>query len=145
MSVNVGSLIPTLLVHSAQHLIVDKTATVGHRGSAGSGTASPRHVWQTDTVRTRRFNVQQRVVIVIGLGVGLYCFGGWVTTRGGSGSGWVAYAPLSNTINASDLPGPGLHPWVRLLIWLALIAVWVVVGVVLLRSRSPRGSSGPVD
>jgi hypothetical protein len=145
MSVNVGSLIPTLLVHSAQHLIVDKTATVGHRGSAGSGTASPRHVWQTDTVRTRRFNVQQRVVIVIGLGVGLYCFGGWVTTRGGSGSGWVAYAPLSNQINPAGLPGPGLRPWVRLVIWLALTTTWVVTGVLLLRSRPARDSSDPAD
>jgi hypothetical protein len=38
--------------------------------------------------------MQQRIVTVIGLGVGLYFFGGCVTTQGGAGSGWVAYAPL---------------------------------------------------
>jgi heme/copper-type cytochrome/quinol oxidase subunit 1 len=101
--------------------------------------------WQDLDVGSRTLNIRQRAVVVVGIGAGLFFFGSWATTRGQGGSGWVAYAPLSNTINASDLPGPGLHPWVRLLIWLALIAVWVVVGVVLLRSRSPRGSSGPVD
>ena len=44
------------------------------------------------------------------LGAALFFFGSWLTTRWQGGSGWVAYAPLSNTINASDLPGPGLHP-----------------------------------
>ena len=90
-------------------------------------------------------NVRQRIVVVIGVGVGLYFLGGWLTTRGGAGTGWVAYAPLSNPVNTAELPGPGLHPWVRLLIWLALIAVWVVTGVVLLRSRPAREPPGPAD
>jgi hypothetical protein len=89
--------------------------------------------------------MQQRIVIVIGLGVGLYFFGGWVTTRGDVGSGWVAYAPLSNAVKTADLPGPGLHPWVRLLIWLAVISIWVVAGVLLLRSRPTREQSRPTD
>jgi len=89
--------------------------------------------------------MRQRVVVVVGIGAALFFFGGWLTTRGQGGSGWVAYAPLSDTINASDLPGPGLRPWVRLLIWLALIATWVVVGVVLLRTRSPEEHSGSSD
>lgn len=89
--------------------------------------------------------MHQRVVVVIGLGIGLYFFGGWVTTRDGFRTGWVAYAPLSNAVNTANLRGPGLHPWVRLLIWLALIAVWVVVGVLLLRSRPAQDSSSPAD
>jgi hypothetical protein len=89
--------------------------------------------------------MHQRIVVVIGLGVGLYLFGGWATTRGELGSGWVAYAPLSNTFNGADLPGPGLHPWVKLVIWLALITVWVVVGVVLLRSQPVQGPPGPSE
>ena len=108
------------------------------------GTPIPS-TWQARNMRSRAFNVRQRVVVVIGIGAALFFFGSWLTTRGQGGSGWVAYAPLSNTINASDLPGPGLHPWVRLLIWLALIAIWVVAGVVLLRTRSPEDSSGPAD
>lgn len=106
-------------------------------------------------MRSGALNVRQRVVVIVGLGAGLYFFGSWLTTRGeGGSSGWVAYAPLSGAVNASDLPGPGLHPWVRLLIWLALTAVWVVVGVGLLRQRRPgeapvpagrAGSSGAGD
>jgi len=101
--------------------------------------------WQAPGVRSRTFNVRQRVVVVVGTGAALFFFGSWLTTRGQGGTGWVAYAPLSGAINASDLPGPGLHPWVRLFIWLALIAIWVVVGVVLLRTRSPGDSSGSAD
>jgi heme/copper-type cytochrome/quinol oxidase subunit 1 len=96
-------------------------------------------------VRSHAFNVRQRVVIVIGLGVGLSFVGGWLTTRGGGGTGWIAYAPLSTAVNVAGQPGPGLHPWVRLLIWLALIVVWMVIGVALLRSRTAQESSGAVD
>jgi hypothetical protein len=83
----------------------------------------------------RGFNRAQRVVMVVGLGVGLYALGGWITTRGTLGaSGWVAYAPLTNTLNSPDGIS-GLHPWVRLLIWLLLILVWVVASAFLLRSQ----------
>jgi hypothetical protein len=90
-------------------------------------------------------NTRQRIVVVIGLGVGLYFFGGWVTTRGGVGAGWVAYAPLSNTVNTANYPGQGLHPWVRLIIWLALIAVWVLASVALLRSRSESETEDSIE
>ena len=80
----------------------------------------------------------QRIVVLIGLAAGLFFFGDWLTTRGES-VGWVAYAPLSNSIN-SDGIRPGLHPWVRLLIWLVLIAIWVVVGLLLLRSGTERNA-----
>jgi heme/copper-type cytochrome/quinol oxidase subunit 1 len=78
------------------------------------------------------------MVVVVGLGAGLYFFGSWLTTRGEVGSGWVGYAPLS------DFPG-GLDPWVRLPIWLALIVVWVGAGVVLLRSRATDDASERAD
>ena len=87
-------------------------------------------------VRLRALNSGQRLVVVVGLGLALYFFGGWVTTRD-TFSGWVAYAPLSNTVN---VPGGGLHPWVRLLIWLALIFVWVLASVALLRTHSESDS-----
>jgi hypothetical protein len=88
-------------------------------------------------MRFRDWNSRQRLVVVIGLGVALYFFGGWITTRD-TFSGWVAYAPLSNTMN---VPGSGLHPWVRLLIWLALILVWIVASVVLLRTEAGSDKS----
>lgn len=90
-------------------------------------------------------NTRQRIVVVIGLGVGLYFFGGWVTTRGGVGTGWVAYAPLSNTVNTANFPGQGLHAWVRLIIWLTLIAVWVLASVALLRSRSEPETEDSIE
>lgn len=88
-------------------------------------------------MRPRDWNSRQRLVVVVGFGIALYFFGGWITTRD-TFSGWVAYAPLSSTVN---VPGSGLHPWVRLLIWLALILVWIVTSVVLLRTDAGSDKS----
>jgi heme/copper-type cytochrome/quinol oxidase subunit 1 len=93
---------------------------------------------------SRAFNMRQRVVVVIGFGAALYVFGTLLTTRGEIEFGWVAYAPLSNAVNTADFPG-GLHSWARLLIWFALIVVWVGTSVVLLRSRPSADSSERAD
>jgi hypothetical protein len=89
----------------------------------------------------RRLNLGQRIVIVIGLGVGLAVFGLWATSQG-IASGWVGYAPLSSSAayrsSLSIAFAGGLHPWVRLVIWLALIVFWTVVSIVFLRSPSER-------
>ena len=80
-------------------------------------------------------NYSQRMVLVVGTGVALYFFGAWVMTWGARGpTGWVAYAPLSNTAQLFD---EGLYPWVRLVIWLIISAVWVGISLVLLRERNP--------
>jgi heme/copper-type cytochrome/quinol oxidase subunit 1 len=86
-------------------------------------------------------NKAQRVVIVVGLGVALYFFGGWVTTRGTGATGWTGYAPLQ-VYNTPNLFG-GLHPWVRLVIWLVLTLIWVIVSVLLLRSSPTLKDGGP--
>jgi len=83
-------------------------------------------------------------VVVVGLGVALFFFGGWATTRGIGATGWVAYAPLSNTYNTPGLPG-ALHPWVRLVIWLFLVLVWVIASVTLLRSSGPSRQSDATE
>lgn len=95
------------------------------------GTSRMVSPWQTAPVESRRLllNRSQRVVIVVGLGVGFGFLGQWATTQG-QGFGWVAYAPLTNN---TFVPG-GLHPWVRLLIWLGLVVVWMVASVALLRT-----------
>src|ERR1700722_16371338 len=108
---------------------------------AGHPWTGDIRICQTRPMRSGGLNRIQRIVITIGLGLGLYVFGGWITTRGSSGFGWVAYAPLSNT--AQSDPIGGLHPWIRLLIWLALILIWVMASVWLLRSSSDAGDSGP--
>ncbi|MGA3146967.1 MAG: hypothetical protein ABSF33_05760 [Acidimicrobiales bacterium] len=89
---------------------------------------------------SHRLNTGQRIVILIGLGVALSFFGDWATTRGQTASGWVAYAPLSRTVNPGDLAGSGLHPWVQLVIWLALTLIWILVALFLLRTAPTVGS-----
>jgi len=87
-------------------------------------------------------NMRQRIVVVIGFGAGLYFVGGWITGGSRAATGWTSYAPLS--AGSPNLGDPWLHPWVRLLVWLTVVAVWVVSSAALLRStRSPRvqGSS----
>jgi len=87
-------------------------------------------------------NPAQRVVIVVGAGVALYVFGAWAMTWGTRGfTGWTGYAPLSNTATSTFL-GTGLHPWVRLVIWLLLALVWVALSLVLLRNRPPERATG---
>lgn len=46
----------------------------------------------------------------------------------------LGYAPLQ-TYTTPNILG-GLHPWVRLVIWLLLILVWVVASLLLFRSAS---------
>ena len=108
-------------------------------------TCSDRWVGYRRTVQhcgVRQTSFGQRVVIVIGLAAGLFAIGTWVT-RLGSRVRWVAYAPLSHP--SHGLAG-GMHPWVRLLIWLVLIAAWTVASVALLRRpRSEQPTHGHVD
>jgi heme/copper-type cytochrome/quinol oxidase subunit 1 len=81
-------------------------------------------------------NRSQRLVIVVGLSAALYALGQWLMSIGSNlNYGWVAYAPLSK-----EFAPDGLHPWVRLVIWLVLITIWALVSVALLRSYTPRES-----
>ena len=91
-----------------------------------------------------RLNRGQRIVIVVGLGVVLYFFGAWVTTRGTGATGWVGYAPLTNPYTTPNAFG-GLHTWVRLVIWLFLALVWVVASVVLLRTPPTPNDSADTE
>ena len=74
----------------------------------------------------------QRVILVVGSGLGLYLLGGYVTTLG-SGSGWVGYAPLTSA-QLADLGG--FHRWVKLLIWLALLMIWIGAALFLFKPKS---------
>ena len=88
-------------------------------------------------------NHSQRIVVVAGAGIALYFFGAWAMTWGTRGfTGWTGYAPLQNKNSLSfttstDYLGLGLHPWIRLVIWLILAAVWVGFSLVTLRSATP--------
>jgi hypothetical protein len=83
-------------------------------------------------MQDRSLNHSQSIVVVIGLGLALYVLGDWLTALGShSPTGWVGYAPLST----GDVFG-GFHPWLRLIIWLLLIAVWGRSSTALLSTRS---------
>jgi hypothetical protein len=89
-------------------------------------------------MRLRPLNGSQRGVIVIALGFAIYFFGQWLLETWEFGSranvGWVAYAPLSNSINTVGQLRI-LHPWVILLFWLILIAVWALASLAILQRR----------
>lgn len=77
-----------------------------------------------------RLNRAQRVVAVVALGFALYFFGAWMTSLGSHlpyGSATFTYASTSNFVG-------GLYPWVRLTIWMLLIATWVGVSIPLFRN-----------
>lgn len=79
----------------------------------------------------RPLNKSQCAVIIVGLGAVLYTFGLWFTGLDTKlNYGWVAYSPLSNRFDTT-----GLHPWLRLLIWIVLIVLWVVASATLLKEQ----------
>jgi hypothetical protein len=74
----------------------------------------------------------QQVVAVIGLGLGLWFLGTYITTLGFPPSvfGWVAYAPLTTRIPAADLTTAE-----QLLVWLGLLALWVGLSALIFKDR----------
>ena len=100
-----------------------------------------RAVCQTGSVG--RLTIPQRIVLVIGFGAGLCLVGGWIANRGRPVTGWTSYAPL--TASSPAVSGPGLHPWVRMVIWLAVVVIWVVGSLVVLRSPRPSAAEDSSD
>ena len=90
----------------------------------------------------QRLDRPQRVVLVVGLALTCYVFGTWMTNLHSSFTGWAAYAPLQN--NAFQLLNAGLHPWVRVVIWMIFIVFWTLVSLWLLRPV-PAASSAQDD
>jgi hypothetical protein len=72
-------------------------------------------------------SLRYKVVLLVALAAALWIVGQWVIVEASPfPSGWVGYAPLQVTA------GPGLHPWVQAVIWLALIGVWTLAALLLL-------------
>ncbi|HEY5092080.1 MAG TPA: hypothetical protein VII60_02360 [Acidimicrobiales bacterium] len=87
-------------------------------------------------MKLRPLSGSQRGVIVVALAFSIYFFGQWLLETWEFGSrgntGWVGYAPLNNSsIGQLRI----LHPWVILLLWLILIAVWSFASLAILRRR----------
>ena len=78
-----------------------------------------------------RLSKAQRIVIVVALGMAFWAVGSYLVSLGGAGRfGWYAYSPLTG---AAQAPGTGLSAWLRLIIWLGLIALWALASVKVLR------------
>jgi heme/copper-type cytochrome/quinol oxidase subunit 1 len=77
-----------------------------------------------------KLNLPQRIVIVVALGLVLGVFGEWITLRGATSFGWVAYAPLSTSTSHRN----GLtFGWITL-VWIGLTVLWAALSVAVLRS-----------
>jgi hypothetical protein len=77
-------------------------------------------------------------VIIVGFTTALYALGEWLTGLGSNlPTGWVGYAPIGDQFSTV-----GLHPWVRLVIWIVLVAVWVFASVKLLGTKFPDRNDG---
>jgi hypothetical protein len=95
-----------------------------------------------------RLSKPQRIIVVIALGIAFDAVGTYVMNRGNpfANSGWYGFAPLTPGI--SEFSGgfyavpTGLHGWVRLLIWLALIALWALASIRVLRPASEQPPHG---
>ena len=72
----------------------------------------------------------QRVVVVVALGLALGAAASWLTSLG-TRFGWYAYAPLTG--QAFQPQGTGEPGWLRLIIWLAAISLWAFTSVRVLR------------
>jgi heme/copper-type cytochrome/quinol oxidase subunit 1 len=88
---------------------------------------------------TDRLSQPQRIVVVIALGMACGAAGIYlVNLRNTVNGGWYAYAPLSQSVYP---PHAGLAGWLRLIIWLALIGLWALVSIRVLRP-SPEEPPG---
>jgi len=73
---------------------------------------------------------QQRVVLVVALGVAFLAVGRYLVSLG-QPKGWTGYAPLST-------PHLGQPEWLRLVVWLGLSCLWAVLSILLLRPSKTR-------
>ncbi|HEX9519281.1 MAG TPA: hypothetical protein VF940_24275, partial [Streptosporangiaceae bacterium] len=86
-----------------------------------------------------RLSKAQRVVVVVALGLALAAVGRYLVSLGGGlGFGHCWYSPLTSSPVAL---GTGLPAWLRLIIWLALIGLWVLASVRVLRPSSEHAAS----
>jgi hypothetical protein len=80
----------------------------------------------------------QRVVVVIALGLALAAVGSYLVSLGG---GFRFGYPRPLFTSGFVAPGTGLAAWLRLIIWLALIGLWALASVRVLRPSPESAAS----
>lgn len=99
-------------------------------------SASARWKRSTDTL-----NTAQRIVVSLGAAAALIAVGRAAERTGSTiDGGWFAYVPLTAL---PESPFIQRHPGLRLLMWLALIGVWVALSLWLFRTPAGQGSMTP--
>jgi heme/copper-type cytochrome/quinol oxidase subunit 1 len=84
-----------------------------------------------------RLGKAQRVVVVVALGLALGIVASYLTSLG-TRTGWYAYAPLSGQSFQSQ--GIGEPAWLRLIIWLAVVGLWALISLRILRQSSGQAT-----
>jgi hypothetical protein len=90
-----------------------------------------------------RLERSQRVVLVVGLALVCYVLANWLTSIDSGLTGWVGYAPLQES--SFRLTNGGLQPWVRVVIWIFFIVLWVLPSLWLLRPARVSGHDPEPD
>ena len=80
----------------------------------------------------------QRVVVVIALGLALATVGSYLVSLG-SGFRMASYSGFTHTFGPP--PDTGFPAWMRLIIWLALIGLWALASVRVLRPAPENAAS----
>lgn len=82
-------------------------------------------------------NTAQRTVVSIALALALVVLGLWVDGAGSAApiGGWYNTAPNAGVVYTFDVSWLQGHPFVRMLFWLGVVAVWAGVSLVLFRTR----------
>jgi hypothetical protein len=87
-------------------------------------------------------------VLLIGFGLGLGFLGRFLThIQNGPAllRGWTGYAPIARVAPLALLRHDVVPPWGRLLIWLALVAVWTVLAYWMLQPGGMNRRDDAVD
>jgi heme/copper-type cytochrome/quinol oxidase subunit 1 len=84
-----------------------------------------------------RLGKAQRVVVVVALGLALGIVASYLTSLG-TRTGWYAYAPLSG--QSFQPQGIGEPAWLRLIIWLAVVGLWALISLRILRQSSGQAT-----
>jgi len=88
---------------------------------------------------TDRLSLAQRIVTVVALGAAFAVIGSYLDSLGTTPfTGWTGYAPLNGS---PLLVHAGLPGWLRLLSWLALIGLWAVAAIRVLRPAPAEPAS----
>jgi heme/copper-type cytochrome/quinol oxidase subunit 1 len=84
-----------------------------------------------------RLGKAQRAVVVVALGLALGIVASYLTSLG-TRTGWYAYAPLSG--QSFQPQGIGEPAWLRLIIWLAVVGLWALISLRILRQSSGQAT-----